>query len=337
LKAIMIAKPHKIEVVDVERPIINDTEILVKVRAVGICASEVHAFEGTHPWRVPPVISGHEFSGSIVEVGKEVKGFSAGDSVTACPIATCDICEYCLAGRDNICDNIRILGTPKWPGPFAEYVRIPYSIAYRLPSSLTFEEGALIEPLTVGLHTVNRSSIKNGQFVAVLGAGAIGLCTLIIAKHLEIASIISDIVDFKLDKAKSLGADFIINPKSEELYKIVRDATKGKGVDVAIDCAGVSKSLTDSLSLVKKGGTVVVTALFKKSVEMDPGTITTRELDVRGAILYTKAEFKKAVSVSERVRTDLRQLITHRMHFEDAEEAFGLMQRGEAIRIMLSP
>lgn len=337
MKAIIIQRPFEIKIGDVDQPRIGKKDILVKVKAVGICASEIHAYQGVHPWRVPPVISGHEFSGEVVGVGADVKGFIVGDRVTACPIISCGVCEYCLSGKSNLCENVKILGTPQWPGPFGEYVSIPYTVAHKLPDNVSFEEGALIEPFAVGVHTIRRTNLKSGQTALIIGAGAIGLCTLIAAKLLNIKTLVCEINDFKINVAKKLGADAVVNPLTQDLREALKSFGMPKGVDATIDCAGTKESILNAIDSVKKAGTVVITALFKSRAEIDPRIIMSRELNIIGSLMYTGDEFRQAVESCELVKNSLRQLITHRMKFENAEEAFKLMLENKAIRIILSP
>ncbi len=336
MKAIVIKKPYEISIEDVGVPEIGPGELLIKVKAVGICASEVHAFQGTHPFRIPPIISGHEFSGEVVKVGDNVHGFVEGDRVTAFPIIACGSCEYCISGKNNLCENRIVLGTSKWLGPFGEYVKAPQTVVYKIPDDITFDEGALIEPLAVGLHTFKRANIKQGQTIAIFGAGAIGLSTLIAAKYFGAKTLVFEPIEFKANIAKKLGADMTANPLTQETKKILSEISL-KGVDAAIDCAGVKNSFLNAIEAVKKDGKVVVTALFKDKVEVDPLTIMLREISISGSQMYTSEEFKEAVSLSSKVKEKLDQLITHKMSFEEAEEAFNLMLKNKAIRVILYP
>jgi L-iditol 2-dehydrogenase len=336
LKAIIIKKPFEISVEDISMPEIGQGELLIKVKAVGICASEVHAFQGTHPFRIPPIVSGHEFSGEVVKVGDSVSNFMVGDRVTVFPIITCGSCEYCLSGKNNLCDERKVLGTAQWPGPFGEYVKAPHTVVYKIPDDITFDEGALIEPLAVGLHTFRRANIEQGQAIAIFGSGAIGLSTLIIAKYFGAKVLVIEPIEFKANLAKRLGADIIINPLTHEIKKILSE-TFPKGVDAAVDCAGAKNSLLNAIEVVKKGGRVIVTALFKEKVEIDPLTVMLREINILGSQMYTSEEFKQAISLSCKVRDRLRQLITYKMNFEQAKEAFKLMLGNKAVRVILYP
>jgi L-iditol 2-dehydrogenase len=336
LKAVIIKKPYMVSVEDVEVPHLGPNDVLVRVKAVGICASEIHAYRGEHPWRKPPVISGHEFSGVIVEKGEFVKGFEVGDRVTAYIIENCGKCEYCLSSLENLCINAKILGTPQWPGALAEYVRIPTSNIYRLPESLGFEEGALIEPLAVGLHSVRRAGIREGMYVVILGAGAIGLTTLICVKYYGAKVLVSEPIDFKRELARRLGASVVVNPFEEDLKRVVKELTP-EGVDVVIDCAGTEGSIKDALEVVKKRGVVVITAMFREDTKVDLRKVMSKEVHIIGSLMYTKREFEEAISLSSKVGHYLRELITHRMNLEEAEKAFKLMIENKAVRIILYP
>ncbi|MEM2180086.1 MAG: alcohol dehydrogenase catalytic domain-containing protein [Nitrososphaeria archaeon] len=336
MKAIVIKKPYEISIEDVNVPEISHNELLIKVKAVGICASEVHAFQGAHPFRIPPIISGHEFSGEVFKVGANVRGFSEGDRVTAFPIIACGSCEYCLSGKNNLCENRIVLGTSKWLGPFGEYIKAPETVVYKIPNDITYDEGALIEPLAVGFHTFKRANVKPDQTLAIFGAGAIGLSTLIIAKYFGTKTLVFEPVEFKANIAKKLGADIVANPILHDTKKILSEISI-KGVDAAIDCAGAKSSLLNAIDMVKKDGRVVVTALFKEKIEIDPLAIMLKEINILGSNMYTSEEFKQTVSISSHVKDKLSQLITHKMNFEQANEAFKLMLENKAIRIILHP
>ncbi|MEM2178976.1 MAG: alcohol dehydrogenase catalytic domain-containing protein [Candidatus Methanomethylicaceae archaeon] len=338
MKAIVIKEPFKVELENIGKPTIGPEDLLVEVKAVGICGSEIAAYEGTHPWRVPPVISGHEFSGIIVEVGDEVKDFNIGDKITAYPYISCNTCEYCVQGMDNLCKKIKIMGTPEWPGALAEYVRVPSMIAYKLPKEITFDKGALIEPLAVGVHTTARAKINTAKVIVILGVGAIGLCTLLAIKSINsrIKIIAVDPIESKIRIAKELGADLVVNPNTQDIAKVLYEIAP-YGADIIIDCAGTQKTIEECINLIRKNGRIVITALFKGKVQLDLRYVMSKEINISGSLLYTRREFENAIILSKKVISKLDKIITHRMSFDYAKEAFELMRKGEAIRVILSP
>ncbi len=208
-----------IRVEDVPKPEIRSDEVLVEVKAVGICGSELHAYEGVSKRRKSPLVMGHEFSGVIAEVGDKVEGFKKGDRVVVDPLSRCGVCEQCTVGRGNVCRNVKLLGLHV-SGAFAEYALAPARNCYKLPDHVSFEEGSVVEPLSVGVHAVNRTPIKLGDTVLVVGAGVIGLMALQAAKAAGAGSIfVTDVVDYGLRFAERLGADVAIKRGGRTLLR----------------------------------------------------------------------------------------------------------------------
>ncbi|MEM3062996.1 MAG: alcohol dehydrogenase catalytic domain-containing protein, partial [Nitrososphaerota archaeon] len=212
MKAAIWYGGKNIRIEDVPEPEISDNDVLIKVKAVGICGSELHAYEGISERRKPPLIMGHEFSGEVIEVGKNVKNLVKGDRVAVDPIIRCLKCEQCLNGRSNICENMRLIGLHT-PGAFSEYIAIPAEKCYKMPDNLSFEEASMVEPMSVGVHAVNLASMKINSDVAIIGGtGVIGLCTLQALRTVGAGRIIcTGTRENKLRIAEKLGANILIN------------------------------------------------------------------------------------------------------------------------------
>lgn len=182
MKVTILSNVYKINVIEIEKPKIKENEVLIRVKSSGICGSDLHAYRGHHPFRKPPVILGHEVSGVVEELGKAVDNIKVGDRVTVEPQLGCGECVYCLEGKYNLCINRRAPGIGSWMGSFSEYFVPPYKVVYKLPDTVNYDRGALIEPLAVGVHAVRNANIQLGDTIAILGAGTIGLMNLVVSK-----------------------------------------------------------------------------------------------------------------------------------------------------------
>jgi 2-desacetyl-2-hydroxyethyl bacteriochlorophyllide A dehydrogenase len=330
-------KDVKIE--EVPEPEVKTGEVLVRVKAAGICGSDVHAFEGKSKRRVPPLILGHEFSGVVADVGTGALDFRNGDRVVVEPAISCGKCEPCSNGRANICLEIRLLGLHV-PGAFAEYVAVPASKCCKLPDSVSFDEAALVEPLSVATHAVNMTPTKVGDNLLVIGSGVVGLMILQVARLGTSGSIfVSDLIDYKLDLAKRLGANVIIHSGRENVSKRVRELTNGKGVDAVMEAVGVQDTLQQALTVVKKGGEVTITGLLEQMMHVDIMKLVTNEITMRGGYLYSSAEFKTSLDLIATGTLQLKPLITHSFPLRNIADAVDLLTEGKEqhVKILLKP
>ena len=210
--------------------------VKIKVRCCGICGSEVHAYHGLHPFRIPPLVSGHEAAGDVVEVGPDVKNFKVGDRVVVEPHYGCGECWYCKHGLYNVCTSKKVLGAGGWSGALGEYIVTPEKTVIQLADSLSYEEGALIEPVANGMYAVRNSNITEESTICIIGAGPIGIGDFLCAKLYNPKLIVMvDISDFNLGKAKEMGAEVLVNSRSENLYDRIMELTDGLGVDIRAD------------------------------------------------------------------------------------------------------
>jgi L-iditol 2-dehydrogenase len=328
MKAALLTAPYQIDLQEVERPRLDSGDVLIKVRCVGVCGSDVHTYKGTHPFRKPPVILGHEMAGEVVEVAEDISLFKKGDRVSAEPQTYCHQCASCYQAYYNLCNSKRVMGTTPWPGAFAEYVVIPEDKVYLLPDGLGFEEGALVEPLAVGIHAAQMAQIRIGDAVLIMGSGTIGLATLVGLKEAGATRIIAtDVEDFNLGKAKELGAWTTVNVGTESLEEKVKERTKGEGVDAVVIAVGVPSLIDESLSLVRKGGRVVLVAIFDDKATIDPFKIVFSEVEVVGSWVYTGREFQAAIDLMSQKRIETGSFITHRWPIERVREALDLVDK----------
>ncbi len=259
------AEDLRIDLVDMPE-ITRDDQVLIKIKTVGICGSDIHYYKHGRIGACvvkKPMILGHESAGGIIEVGKKVKNFKAGDRVVLEPGIPCGRCEYCRKGRYNLCDEVRFMATPPVDGALVEYVVYPAEYVYKLPDNLSFAEGALIEPLAVGIHATKMAGVESGDRIAVLGSGPIGLVTLQAARAKGATEAIAiDINDFRLNLAEKLGATRLIKAKEEDVCQRV----KNKGVDIVFETAGTATTTRQTVEIVKKGGTIVLIGLGSQDV-----------------------------------------------------------------------
>jgi len=343
MKAAVLYEPKHIEFEDRDRPSISSPDdVLVEVRNVGICHSDVHYYVhgriGDFVVKEPLVL-GHECSGVVVEKGEAVKHLDVGDRVVIEPAAPCRTCFYCKIGRYNICENLKFMGTPPTDGAFCEYVVWPADFVYKMPDDMSFEEGALIEPFSVALYSVRRGGLLPGSRVAILGAGTIGLMTLIAARECGATEIfITDIVDRKLKLAEELGAKAAINVKEEDPVKTITYLTDGRGPDVVFDAVGIESTFTQALKMVRMGGRIVVIGLGFKDMTTSPIiNILTKELDVIGILRYANV-FSDALRIVASKKPPITKLITHRLNFSELVEGMELVARGkeDVVKVMVS-
>lgn len=328
MKAALLTAPYQIGLQEVEKPRLGSYDVLIKVQCVGICGSDLHTYRGTHPFRKPPVILGHEMAGEVVEVAEDVSLFKKGDRVSVEPQTYCHHCPSCYQGNYNLCMNKRILGTTPWPGAFAEYVVIPEDKVYLLPDGLSFEEGAMVEPLAVGIRAAQMAQPRIGDTVLIMGSGTIGLATLVSLKEAGVTrTIATDVEDFNLAKAKELGAWTAVNVTRESLEEKVKEWTRGEGVDAAVIAVGVPSLIDESLGLVRKKGRVVLVALFDDKATIDAFKIVSTEAEVVGSWVYTGREFQAAIDLMSQGRIETNSFITHRWPIERVGEALDLVDK----------
>lgn len=338
MKAALLTAPYQVDLQEVENPQLGAGDVLIKVQCVGVCGSDVHVYTGTHPFRKPPVILGHEMAGEIIDTGGNVALFKKGNRVSAEPQTYCHQCSSCYRGRYNICKAKRLLGTTPWPGAFAEYVAIPEDKVYLLPDGVSYEEGALAEPLTVGIHAAQMARIGMGDSVLIMGAGTIGLATLVALKQAGATRIIAtDVVDFNLAKATEFGAWATVNVKRESLEEKVNQLTGGEGVDAVVIAVHVPSLIDQSLDLVRKGGRVVLVAIFDEKATIDPFKMVFNEVEVVGSWTYDGREFQAAIDLIGQKRIEMDSFVTHRWPIERVRDALELVDKRteDVIKVVL--
>jgi len=318
-------------------------EILVHVKAVGICGSDIHFFEDGRigPYVVEkPIILGHELAAEVLEVGPQVTGLKRGDRVALEPGVPCRKCSFCKSGRYNLCATVPFMGTPPTDGAFREYLTWPADFAFRLPDSVSWEEGAMVEPLAVGVQACQRAKITGGNTVAVLGCGPIGLTALQAAADFGAMKIIAtDVMPSRLGLAKELGASVVVNAAQTDPVQAVLDATEGQGVDVALETAGTAQTVRQACAMVMRGGVVMLVGMHTQDEFALPVMdVICREYDLRGVFRYCNA-FGPAIAMLAANRVRLKPLMTHVFPLEQINSAFDIVrkQKDTSIKVQIQP
>ncbi len=325
MKALYLTGPEKVEFRDLPMPKIGPGEALIKVKSVGVCASDSHRYlhgklgEEDMPG---PLILGHEFSAEVVEVASDVTTVKPGDRVAVEPAKHCGKCEMCQKGHPNLCPYVEFCGTPPVDGAFREYMAYPAELLYKLPDNVSYDEGALLEPLGVALHSVRLGHVKPGTSAAILGVGPIGMSTLEILRATGVTQIVvTDPLDYRLEMARQLGADLALNPERENVVEAVRDWTGGRGVDVVFDAAGVRETPEQAVEMARPGGNVVLIGIPVDEWIQFKSTPSRR----KGLTIYMvrrmKHVYEATIPMVAKGLVNLKPMITHVFPFSKAEEA----------------
>jgi len=338
MKALTYFGPNDIRIVEVKNPKVNRDDILIKVKATGICGSDYHGYLGITGRKIPPMIMGHEFSGVVSKMGSNVKNYKIGDRVTVQPIIFCGECEFCAEGLTNICPNRKTLGVMDVNGSMAEYISVPQKNVYKLPDSISFLQATLIEPLAVSYSAVKKVDIK-GENIFIAGAGAIGLLILQIIKSSEPEKVfISDLSDHRLCLAKKIGADFTINPNHINLEDFVFKETNRHGVDLSFEAVGTTPTVEQSMIILKNGGISVWVGNSDKTINLDMQNVVTRELKIIGTYTYTHKEFGNTIKLLSEVPLDINSLISKVVTLDEGPDAFKQLGEGDLdlIRVIIT-
>ena len=338
LRARLVA-PEKILLEKVDIPQAGEKEVLIKVKVCGICGSDIHSYKGKHPFVHPPIVLGHEFSGTVHRVGDGVKNFSPGDKVTVEPNIVCGKCYNCLHGRYNICANLKVIGCVGYDGAFSEYIAVPEEKVIKLPHEVSFEEAALAEPTAVALHAVRKAGQKIGDRVVILGAGTIGLLTLQVAKLAGAKeAIVTDLIDFRLDKAKDLGASEIINPASQNVVSFIQEKYGKDGIDLIYDCVGIEETIFQAVEVARKGTKIMVVGVPEGKLKVDLSLVQDRELEIIGSLMYTRDDFTEALDLIQKRKIEVSSLVTHYFKLEDIQKAFSLIteRKEKVLKVLIN-
>jgi L-iditol 2-dehydrogenase len=306
------------------------TEARVQVRAVGICGSDVHGYLGTTGRRVPPMIMGHEFTGIVESIGSEVRGVHAGDPVAVFPYVPCGQCPYCHDGRINACQDKRFFGVFSINGGMAEYVSVPADALVPLPEGAGFVHGALGEPLSVAARTVGKAEIAPAASLIIIGAGSIGLLSLILAKVRGATAIgVVDICEDRLDLARSLGAEWTLNPRTQKPADVLPASLRVRGADTVIEAVGVDATVNQAVQLVARGGKIVIVGMLEKRIAVDMHELVSKEIRLEASFLYDREEFQHILGQLESLKPQLSRIVSHAVPLSEGVDYFVRLAAGE--------
>lgn len=312
-------------------------EVKIRVKAAGICGSDVHGYQGITGRRIPPMIMGHEFSGIVCEVGSDVATLKPGDRVVPFPMDYCGGCVTCQKGDVQFCPDKKQFGVLTVDGAFAEYICVPAKVCYKLNDSVSFSAGSTIEPLAVAYRGVKHAGDIEGKNVLVVGSGTIGLMLVACAKVKNPARIfVTDLSDTRLNVAERMGADITINPSASGVKEVIMANTGGQGVDVSFEAVGVTPACVQSLENLRIGGQAIWLGQGKKTVEIGMLDIVTRELSVSGSFTYGIEDFKSAVDMLNSGSIDPEPIISKEVPMEQAAQWFEKLKRPvELVKVIL--
>lgn len=327
-----------IQIREREIPTPGPNDALIRVRSVGVCASDIHYFEHGRIGRFivdGPLVLGHEPAGDVVEVGADVTGLVPGDRVSIEPGVPCQICEACTSGRYNLCPGVVFMATPPVHGAFAEYVVHPAKRSFKIPDGMSYDAAALIEPLSVGLYAAERGQIAIGDRAAILGAGPIGLMTLLSLRSMGIDDVtVVDVVEYRLEKAREFGASRTLNAREVDVETELSDS-----FDVVFETAGNETTVAQTIRLATRGGRVVLVGLSPADeMPVDTNQIIDKGLDIAGVFRYAHT-WPKAIALVASGRVDLEPLVSSHYALDDVQAAieFAQTRKDRCIKVMVTP
>ncbi|MCQ4088376.1 NAD(P)-dependent alcohol dehydrogenase [Saccharibacillus sp. JS10] len=343
MKAAVMHQLREISIEEIPVPQIKSDEVLIKVMAVGICGSDLHYYDHGRigPYIVEgSFILGHECAGEIVDIGDDVHTLRIGDRVAIEPGVTCGVCEMCKAGRYNLCPNVEFLATPPYDGAFVQYLKIRQDFAFLIPDHLSYEEAALVEPFSVGIHAAARSKLQPGSTIAIMGMGPVGLMAVAAAKAYGASKIIvTDLEPLRLDAAKKMGATHVINVLEQDAIEAIQTITNGVGVDTAWETAGSPKALQAALGSLRRGGKLAIVGLpAQAEIPINIPFIADNEVDIYGVFRYANT-YPKGIEFLSSGQIDASVLVTDKYPLEQTYEAMerALNHKSECLKVVVYP
>lgn len=321
MKGIQVERPNELKIIDMDMPTITEkNNVLIKIKAAGICGSDIGIYHGTNAAATYPRVIGHEMVGEVIETGENVNKLQIGDRVIIDQVTNCGKCYACRVGRGNVCANLQVRGV-HIDGGYKEYMAVPESDCYIIPDKLSYEDAVLIEPTTIAIQSCSRAELTAEDTLLILGYGALGSSILRIAKISGAKIIVADVVDSKLKDALDNGADYIINLSKESITNKTKEYTASYGATVCIDAACTKESLGILLEVVGNAGRVITMGFSEQPTSITQYKITSKEIDVRGSRLQNK-KFQKAIDYINENQLDITGSISHRFYFQEAQQAF---------------
>jgi L-iditol 2-dehydrogenase len=328
---------------DVARPSPAPDEVLVRVRACGICGSDVHGMDGSTGRRIPPLIMGHEGSGEVAEVGSAVTRWKPGDRVTFDSTLYCGKCWHCLRGEVNLCEERRVLGVScaefRRDGAFAEFVAVPERVLYRLPDGLSFEKAAMVEAVSVAVHAVKRAPLGADAAVAVIGTGMIGLLVVQVLRAAGVAAVIAvDLDEDRLKLALKLGATAAVRADTADSVGDVRRLCGGRGADAVFEVVGLAATVETAIACARKGGAVILVGNAAPRVELPLQSVVSRQITLLGSC-SSSGEYPESLELIASGKVNVTEFISARAPLNEGARWFGRLRSGEKglMKVLLTP
>lgn len=332
-----MVEPGKIEFHDVPEPTYGDDDILLRIKRIGVCGSDIHVWHGKHPFTPYPVVQGHEFSGQVEAVGRNVTKVKLGMRATARPQLVCGTCGPCKQGNYHVCQNLRVQGFQA-PGCAQDLFVVPEDRLVFFPDSMSYEQGALIEPASVGAHSTGRASRLEGKNVVVTGAGTIGNVVAQFVQARGAAKVlIMDISDFRLEVAKACGIQFTANVTRESFEDALKRVFGEGGFQVGFEAAGVPATITDLIQTIEKGGEIIVLGVFEENPTINMGFVGEHELKLIGSLMYRHEDYEEAVEFISNDKIITEPIVTKHFPFEEYRNAYTFIeeQGDKAMKVMI--
>jgi L-iditol 2-dehydrogenase len=343
MKALVLEEYNRLVYKDMPEPHVGPEDVLIQVKACGICGSDIHGMDGSTGRRIPPLIMGHEASGIVAAVGQNVSDWNVGDRVTFDSTVYCGKCFFCRQGAINLCDNRRVLGVScgdyRQHGALAEYLAVPQHIVYRLPEGLSFSQATLVEGLSIAVHAVERTAISLNDTAVVVGAGMIGLLVIQSLRAAGCGRIIAvDLDQGRLDLACRLGADEGFNPDSGDVVAQVYERTGNRGADIAFEVVGISPTLQLAIKSLRKGGVLTLVGNLSPTTEFPLQSVVTRELTLNGSCA-SRGEYPACLDMIARGVINVDVMISAVAPLAEGAAWFKRLYRGEPglMKVVLSP
>ncbi len=336
LQAVM-TQPGDILFKEIIKSQVGTDEVLVRIKRIGICGSDIHVYKGMHPYTDYPIVQGHEASGIIEDLGSGVGDFNTGDKIILLPQVTCGKCYPCRNGMYHICNELKVMGF-QTDGVAQEYISLDRSKVLKIPSSISLDEGVMMEPAAVAIHAVGRGRDIKNKKVLVLGAGPIGNLVGQSAKGLGACQVmITDKSKFRLDMADQCGIDFTVNTEDEDIHKALKDNFGEDGADVIFDCVGIQDTISQAITAARKGTEIIVVGVYGERPTVDMGLVQDRELSLIGTLMYQKDDFLNAIELVKGEKLKLKELITDNFPFKKYPDAYKyiLEKKDKAMKVMI--
>ncbi|MCC2818436.1 alcohol dehydrogenase catalytic domain-containing protein [Lachnoclostridium pacaense] len=318
----VMTSPGVIEFKEVPVPEPGEGQVLIKIMKIGICGSDIHVYHGEHPFTKYPVTQGHEVSGEITALGQGVEGLSVGQKVTIQPQVVCGECYPCRHGKYNLCEELKVMGF-QTTGVASHYFAVDAAKVTPLPDDLTYDEGAMIEPLAVAVHAIRQAGDVSGKKIAVLGAGPIGILVAQVAKGMGAdAVMVTDISDVRLAKARECGVDFCENTKNVNFGQALLSNFGPDKADIIYDCAGNNVTMGQAVQYARKGSTIILVAVFAGMAQIDLAVLNDHELDLNTTMMYRNEDYVDAIRLVNEGRVQLKPLISSHFAFRDYKKAY---------------